>query len=62
MADEDKADALRIKLDSELLQLNQSGAIPLTALTPLQTIARRFERVADQAKNISEETLYMCTG
>src|SRR6185436_7284476 len=25
-------------------------------------IARRFERVADQAKNICEETLYMCTG
>lgn len=62
MADEDKADALRNQIDSELLQLNQSGAIPLTALTPLQTIARRFERVADQAKNICEETLYMCTG
>jgi phosphate transport system protein len=62
MADEDKADVLRVRLDSELLRLNQSGAIPLTALTPLQTIARRFERVADQAKNICEETLYMCTG
>ena len=62
MADEDKADALRNKIDAELLRLNQSGVIPITALTPLQTIARRFERVADQAKNICEETLYMCTG
>lgn len=62
MEDEDKADGLRTQLDSELLQLHQSGAIPITALTPLQTIARRFERVADQAKNICEETLYMCTG
>ena len=26
------------------------------------TIARRFERVSDQAKNICEETLYMVTG
>lgn len=62
MEDEEKADALRNKLDGELLRLNQAGVIPLTALTPLQTIARRFERVADQAKNICEETLYMCTG
>jgi phosphate transport system protein len=62
MEEEDKADALRTKLDSELLQLEQNGHIPLTALNPLQTIARRFERVADQAKNICEETLYMCTG
>ncbi len=62
MEDEDKADALRNRLDAELLQLNQTGVIPLTALNPLQTIARRLERVADQAKNICEETLYMCTG
>jgi phosphate transport system protein len=62
MADEDKADGLRNKLDAGLLQLNQAGVIPITALTPLLTIARRFERVADQAKNICEETLYMCTG
>ena len=31
-------------------------------MTPLMTIARRFERVSDQAKNICEEVLYMCTG
>ena len=62
MDEEEKADSLRTKLDAELLQLQQSGRIPLPALNPLQTIARRFERVADQAKNICEETLYMCTG
>jgi phosphate transport system protein len=62
MAGEDKADTLRNNLDAELLQLHQNGSIPLPALNPLQTIARRFERVADQARNICEETLYMCTG
>src|SRR2546425_84755 len=59
MEGEAKADAFRNRIDSELLQLHQNGVIPITALTPLQTIARRFERVADQAKNICEETLYM---
>jgi protein-tyrosine-phosphatase len=62
MSEEEKADVLRANIDAELLQLFQDGTIPLPALTPLQTIARRFERVADQAKNICEETLYMCTG
>jgi phosphate transport system protein len=62
MEEEDKADLLRARLDAELLGLMQRNAIPLTALNPLQTIARRFERVADQAKNICEETLYLCTG
>ncbi len=62
MPEEDKADMLRARLDAGLVQLFQSGTIPLSALNPLQTIARRFERVADQAKNICEETLYMCTG
>jgi phosphate transport system protein len=62
MDEEDKADILRGNLDAGLLQLLQAGTIPIGALNPLQTIARRYERVADQAKNICEETLYMCTG
>ncbi len=32
------------------------------SVRPLMTVARRFERVADQATNICEEVLYMCTG
>ena len=62
MTDEETADQLRTGLDAELLRLEQNNTIPLAALNPLQTIARRFERVADQARNICEETLYMCTG
>ena len=31
-------------------------------LEPLVNIGRRFERVADQARNVCMETLYMCTG
>src|ERR1043166_8230873 len=50
MSDEDRADGLRNKLDSDLVQLHQNGTIPLNALNPLQTIARRFERLADPTK------------
>ncbi|ODU25216.1 MAG: phosphate transport system regulatory protein PhoU [Verrucomicrobia bacterium SCN 57-15] len=59
---EEQVDDLRNILNAELVQLRQDNKIPLEALTPLMTIARRFERVSDQAKNICEETLYMITG
>jgi phosphate transport system protein len=59
---EEQVDGLRNALDAELVQLRQDNKIPLQALTPLMTIARRFERVSDQAKNICEETLYLVTG
>jgi phosphate transport system protein len=59
---EDKADLLRNQIDAELLRQQQEGKIQIEAFTPLLTIARRFERVADQAKNICEEVLYLCTG
>src|SRR4029453_15183998 len=49
-------------INTALMQQRQEGKIPLEALTPLMTIARRFERVSDQAKNICQEVLYMCTG
>lgn len=62
MAIEEEADAIRDEINHDLIELRQSEAIPLLALTPLMTIARRYERVADQAKNICEEILYMCTG
>ncbi len=59
---EEQVDELRNALNAELVQLRQENQIPLEALTPLMTIARRFERASDQAKNICEETLYMLTG
>jgi phosphate transport system protein len=55
-------DALRNEVNEELFKRVQDKIVPLEGLTPLMTIARRFERVSDQAKNICEETLYMCTG
>ena len=62
MGIEDEVDVLRNEINADLLQARQESQIPLEALTPLLTIARRFERVSDQAKNICEEVLYMCTG
>ncbi|MCI0743836.1 MAG: phosphate signaling complex protein PhoU [Verrucomicrobia subdivision 3 bacterium] len=62
MVVEEKVDELRNRINAELIQLRQENKFPLEALTPLMTIARRFERVSDQAKNICEEVLYMCTG
>lgn len=62
MAHEEEVDQLRNAINAELFQMRTENRIPLEALTPLMTIARRFERVSDQAKNICEEVLYMCTG
>src|SRR5262245_3515076 len=62
MSTEEVVHALKSKTNAELVQLRHENKIPLEALNPLMTIARRFERVSDQAKNICEETLYMCTG
>ena len=62
MVIEEEVDTLRDGINAALLQQRQEGKIPLEALTPLMTIARRYERVSDQAKNICEEVLYMCTG
>lgn len=62
MATEEKTDLLRRDIDADLLRQREQNKIPNDALTPLLTISRRFERVADQAKNICEEVLYVCTG
>ncbi len=59
---ESRADQLRLAINTEIPGLSQAGRIPLDAITPLLTIARRLERVSDQAENICEETIYMCTG
>ncbi len=62
MEAEEAVDRLRHQLNAELVQLQQGGRLPLAALSPLMTIVNRFERVGDQAKSISQEVLYMCTG
>ncbi len=62
MEAEDAVDGLRHRLNAELVRMRQEDRIPLDALGPLMTIVNRFERVADQAKSISQEVLYMCTG
>jgi phosphate transport system protein len=59
---EEQIDQLRNQANSELLHLVQTGHLPLAALTPLMTMARRFERVSDQAKSICQEAIYICTG
>ena len=59
---EEEVDELKSVINSELIQLRQENKIPLEALNPLMTIARRFERVSDQARNICEETIYLATG
>ena len=55
-------DAVRNRINTELVKAQQEGRIPLEALAPLMTVARRFERVADQAQNICEEAIYATTG
>jgi protein-tyrosine-phosphatase len=59
---EEEVDGLKAQINAELFQMRQSDRLPLEALTPLMTIARRFERVADHAKNICEQVIYMTTG
>ena len=62
MATEPRVNQIRDSLTSDLLDWREQGRLPLEALTPLITIARRFERVSDQATNISEQALYFATG
>jgi len=59
---EERANTLRNSINAELAELRRQDQLPAAALTPLQTVARRLERAADQTKNICEEVLYMCTG
>jgi phosphate transport system protein len=62
MEAEEKVDRLRHSLNAEIIELSQAEKIPLAAVSPLMTVVNRLERVADQAKSICQETLYMCTG
>jgi arsenate reductase len=62
MTDEEAVDAMRSEINAEIFKRCQEGQIPMQAFTPLRTIARRFERASDQAKNIGEEAIYVATG
>ncbi len=59
---EKQVDAVRYEIHNELVTLRDERKMPSEVLPPLMIIASRFERVADQATNICEEVLYMCTG
>jgi phosphate transport system protein len=62
MASERRVNEVRDSLSDDLVEWRQEGRVPLEALPPLITVARRFERVSDQATNICEEALYFATG
>jgi phosphate transport system protein len=62
MASEPRVNQIRDSITSELVDLREQGRLPLEALPALITVARRFERVSDQATNISEQALYFATG
>jgi phosphate transport system protein len=59
---EPAVDALLGKLNADVVELLREQKILPEMMEPLVTIGRRFERVADQARNVCMETLYMCTG
>ncbi len=59
---EDKVDGIRNSIHEDLVQMREEGKLPLEMLAPLMIIASRFERVADQACNICEEVMFMCSG
>jgi phosphate transport system protein len=62
MAIEPRVNQIRDNLNADLVELREQGRLPLEALNPLTTIARRFERVSDQATNLCELALYFTTG
>jgi arsenate reductase len=45
-----------------MVEWRHQDKLPLEALSPLVTVARRYERVMEQAMNICEEALYSATG
>ena len=62
MASEPRVNQVRDSLNADLVEWRQQGRLPLEALAPMITVARRFERVSDQATNICEQALYFATG
>lgn len=62
MTIEPRVNQARDELTAQLVDWREQGRLPTEALTPLVTIARRLERVSDQATNICEQALYFATG
>ena len=62
MAIEPRVNQVRDALSAKLVEWREDGRLPLEALPPLINVARRLERVSDQATNICEEALYFATG
>ncbi|HOT95826.1 MAG TPA: phosphate signaling complex protein PhoU [bacterium] len=62
MIQEDIADEMRNRINTQLIEAEEQGELAIEALAPLMTVARRLERTTDQAKNICEEIIYMSTG
>ncbi|HVN79846.1 MAG TPA: phosphate signaling complex protein PhoU [Terriglobia bacterium] len=62
MASEPRVNQVRDGLSADLVEWRQQERLPLEALPPLITVARRFERVSDQATNMCEQALYFATG
>ncbi|HYN02841.1 MAG TPA: phosphate signaling complex protein PhoU [Vicinamibacteria bacterium] len=59
---EPAVDALLGRLNADVIEALREQKVLPEMMEPLVTIGRRFERVADQARNVCMETLYMCTG
>lgn len=62
IAVEDAVDTVKSRLNKDLVSLFRENKLPFEALNPCMMIARRLERVSDQARNICMEVLYLCTG
>ena len=62
MRAEEDVDRLRYQLGVNLVHMPLSNQLPVRALSPLLSIMNRLERSADQAKDICQQALYMCTG
>jgi phosphate transport system protein len=59
---EPAVDAMLGRLNADVIEALREQEVLPEMMEPLVTIGRRFERVADQARNVCMETLYMCTG
>lgn len=60
--EDENAKQMRDQINENLVLLREHNKLPMEAMTSLMTVSRRYERASNQAANICEEALYMCTG